>query len=102
MLKYGIDRPDLRNPIEISDISEIFAGSDFGIFADAVKNGSVVRAIPAPATSDKPRSWFDKMEAFAKEELNLGGLAYIVFADEPKGPVSKKLDADRIAKLKKI
>jgi aspartyl-tRNA synthetase len=102
MLKYGIDRPDLRNPIEISDASEIFAGSDFGIFADAVKNGSVVRAIPAPATSDKPRSWFDKMEAFAKEELNLGGLAYIVFADEPKGPVSKKLDSDRIAKLKKI
>ncbi len=102
MLKYGIDRPDLRNPIEISDVSEIFAGSDFGIFADAVKNGSVVRAIPAPASSDKPRSWFDKMEAFAKEELNLGGLAYIVFADEPKGPVSKKLDAGRIAKLKEI
>ncbi len=102
MLKYGIDRPDLRNPIEISDVSEIFADSDFGIFADAVKNGAVIRAIPAPATSDKPRSWFDKMEAFAKEELNLGGLAYIVFADEPKGPVSKKLDADRIAKLKKV
>ena len=102
MLKYGIDRPDLRNPIEISDVSEIFAGSDFGIFAEAVKNGSVVRAIPAPASSDKPRSWFDKMEGFAKEELGLGGLAYIVFADEPKGPVSKKLDADRIEKLKKI
>ena len=76
MLKYGIDRPDLRNPIEISDVSEIFAGSDFGIFAEAVKNGSVVRAIPAPASSDKPRSWFDKMEAFAKEELNLGAGIY--------------------------
>lgn len=102
MLKYGIDRPDLRNPIIISDVSEIFRGSEFGIFADAVARGSVVRAIPAPNTADKPRSFFDKLGEFATTELGLGGLAYIVFGDEARGPVSKKLDADRIAKLREI
>lgn len=102
MLKYGTDKPDLRNPIEITDVSEIFAGSDFGIFADAIKNGSVVRAIPAPNTADKPRSFFDKLGEYATSELGLGGLGYIIFADEPKGPVAKKLDADRIAKLHAI
>jgi aspartyl-tRNA synthetase len=92
MLKYGIDRPDLRNPIVISDVSEIFRDSDFGVFANAVKSGAVVRAIPAPKTADKPRSWFDKAEVFAKDELGLAGLGYIVFAEDgPRGPVAKKL-----------
>ena len=100
MLKYGIDRPDLRNPIIISDVSEIFRDSEFTIFANAVKSGSVVRAIPAPATADKPRSWFDKMEAFAKEELGLDGLGYIVFAEEAKGPVAKKLTMGQIEKIR--
>lgn len=103
MLKYGIDKPDLRNPIVISDVSEIFRDSEFGIFADAVKAGSVVRAIPAPKTSDRPRSWFDKLDAFAKEELELTGLGYMVFAgSETKGPIAKKLDARRIEKIKEI
>jgi len=102
MLKYGSDKPDLRNPILISDVSEIFRGSEFGIFANAVEAGSVVRAIPAPNTADKPRSWFDKLGEYATKELGLGGLGYIVFADEPKGPVAKKLDAERIAKLHEI
>ena len=96
MLKYGTDKPDLRNPIIISDVTEIFRGSDFGIFANAIEQGSVVRAIPAPNSADKPRSWFDKLE------LGLGGLGYIVFADEAKGPVAKKLDSERVAKLHEI
>jgi len=101
MLKYGIDRPDLRNPIIISDVSDIFRNSDFAIFANSVKDGAVVRAIPAPKTHDKPRSWFDKMETFAKEELGLGGLGYIVFAaDGPKGPVAKKLNAEQIESIR--
>lgn len=102
MLKYGSDKPDLRNPIIISDVTEIFRGSDFGIFANAVENGAVVRAIPAPNSADKPRSWFDKLVDYAVKELGLGGLGYIVFADEAKGPVAKKLDAERIAKLREI
>ena len=102
MLKYGSDKPDLRNPIIIHDVTDIFRGSDFGIFANAVENGSVVRAIPAPNSADKPRSWFDKLGDYAVKELGLGGLAYIVFGDEAKGPVAKKLDAERIAKLREI
>ena len=102
MLKYGSDKPDMRNPILISDVTEIFRGSDFGIFANAVENGSVIRAVPAPNTADKPRSWFDKLGEYAIKELGLGGLGYIVFAEEAKGPVAKKLDAARIAKLREI
>ena len=102
MLKYGSDKPDLRNPIVIHDVTEVFRGSDFGIFANAIENGSVVRAIPAPNSADKPRSWFDKLGEFAVKELGLGGLGYIVFADEAKGPVAKKLDAARIEKLHEI
>ena len=102
MLKYGSDKPDMRNPILISDVTEIFRGSDFGIFANAIENGAVVRAIPAPNSADKPRSWFDKLGEYATKELGLGGLGYIVFAEEAKGPVAKKLDASRIAKLREI
>ena len=102
MLKYGCDKPDMRNPILISDVTEIFRGSEFGIFANAIENGAVVRAIPAPNSADKPRSWFDKLGEYAVKELGLGGLGYIVFADEAKGPVAKKLDAERIAKLHEI
>ena len=102
MLKYGSDKPDLRNPIIISDVTDIFRGSDFGIFANAIEQGAVVRAIPAPASADKPRSWFDKLGEYAVKELGLGGLGYIVFADDAKGPVAKKLDAERIAKLRQI
>lgn len=102
MLKYGCDKPDLRNPIIIHDVTDVFRGSDFGIFASAIENGCVVRAIPAPNTADKPRSFFDKLGDYAVKDLGLGGLGYIVFGAEAKGPVAKKLDADRIAKLRAI
>lgn len=102
MLKYGCDKPDLRNPIIIHDVTDVFRGSDFGIFANAIENGCVVRAIPAPNTADKPRSFFDKLGDYAVKDLGLGGLGYIVFGAEAKGPVAKKLDADRIAKLRAI
>lgn len=97
---YGTDKPDLRNPIKIADVSDVFRDSEFAIFADAVKNGAIVRAVPAPATSDKPRSFFDKMGEFAVKELGLGGLGYIVYADEPKGPVAKKLTPQQVADIK--
>lgn len=102
MLKYGCDKPDLRNPIIIHDVTDVFRGSDFGIFANAIENGAVVRAIPAPNSADKARSWFDKLGDYAVKELGLGGLGYIVFAAEAKGPVAKKLDDARIAKLREI
>lgn len=99
MLTYGTDKPDLRNPLKIVDVSEVFAGSDFGIFANTVADGGFVRAIRTPKTIDKPRSWFDKMNAFAVEN-NMGGLGYVTFAPEgAKGPIAKKLDEGRLQKL---
>ncbi|HUX78851.1 MAG TPA: aspartate--tRNA ligase, partial [Alphaproteobacteria bacterium] len=77
MLKYGTDKPDLRNPLVISDVTEVFQGSDFGLFAKAIENGSIVRAIPAPGTANNPRSFFDKMNDWAREQ-GAGGLGYIV------------------------
>ncbi len=102
MMKYGTDKPDLRNPIIIHDVTDIFRGSDFGIFANAIDNGAVVRAVPAPNSADRPRSWYDKLGDYAVKELGLGGLGYIIFADEAKGPVAKKLDAARKEKLRQI
>jgi len=100
MLKYGNDKPDLRNPLVIADVSKVFEGSGFGIFAKAIEKGGVVRGIPAPKTADKPRSFFDKMNDWAREQ-GFPGLGYIVFEKgEAKGPIAKFLDADRLATLK--
>jgi len=100
MLKYGNDKPDLRNPIVMSDATETWRGTDFKIFAGAIDKGAVVRAIPAPGAAARPRSFFDKLNDWARAE-GAGGLGYIVFADgEGKGPIARFLDAGRIAALK--
>lgn len=101
ILKYGIDKPDLRNPIIISDVTEVFAGSEFSIFAKAIEMGSVVRAIPAPKCSQQPRSFYDKMIEFAQSN-GARGLAYIIIDEdgEARGPIAKFLDAGRIKNLK--
>jgi len=99
MLKYGSDKPDLRNPIVIRDATEAFKGSGFGIFARAIEGGSVVRAIPAPGAGGRPRSYFDKMNDWARAE-GAAGLGYIIFAEGAgKGPIAKNLDADRVAAI---
>ncbi len=102
MLKYGNDKPDLRNPIEISDGTEIFESSGFGIFAGAIKKGAVIRAIPTPKCHDKARSFYDKTIEFAQNN-GAKGLAYIIFDEQgvAKGPIAKLLDQDRLDKLKK-
>src|SRR3954452_10235747 len=94
MAMYGSDKPDLRNPIKAADVTEIFRGSEFAVFARAVEEGAVVRAIRAPGAGEKSRSFFDKTVGLA-ETLGLGGLAYIVAADIPKGPLAKYLPEDR-------
>jgi aspartyl-tRNA synthetase len=101
MLLYGTDKPDLRNPIEIADVTEAFRGSGFGIFARAVEQGAVVRAIPAPGAADRPRSFFDKLNDWARTE-GAAGLGYIVYAanGETKGPIAKNLDDERVAAIK--
>jgi aspartyl-tRNA synthetase len=100
MLKYGSDKPDLRNPLVLSDVTEVFKGSEFGLFAKAIEGGAVVRAIPAPQTADRPRSFFDKMNEWAREE-GAGGLGYIVLGTD-KGPIMKYLDQARLEKLKDL
>jgi aspartyl-tRNA synthetase len=76
MLKYGSDKPDLRNPLLISDVSSHFQGSGFGLFARMVESGNVVRAIPAPGTAEKSRKFFDDMNDWARSEGH-AGLGYI-------------------------
>lgn len=102
MLKYGSDKPDLRNPIEIADVTDIFKESEFTIFREGVKKGNKVRAIPAPATSELPRSFFDKMIAYAQTELGAKGLAYITYGLDgvAKGPIAKFLTPDQLDQLK--
>ncbi len=100
MLKYGCDKPDLRNPIICTDVSAVFRGSDFSVFAKAVEQGKVVRAIPAPKAAVKPRSFFDKLNDWARGE-GAPGLGYIVFDQgEAKGPIAKFLDAPRLQQLR--
>ncbi len=101
MLLYGSDKPDLRIPFTICDVTEAFRGSGFGIFAKAVEGGAVVRAIPAPGAATRPRSFFDKLNDWARSE-GAAGLGYIAFAEDgtPKGPIAKNLDGDRISQIK--
>jgi aspartyl-tRNA synthetase len=107
MLKYGTDKPDLRNPIEIVDVSEIFGRAE--VEFKAFKN-KTVRAIPAPGAGPQPRSFFDKLNEWARGE-GAAGLGYIQFEDEGgalvgKGPIAKFIagaalaDMARTAKVK--
>jgi len=100
MLKYGCDKPDLRNPLLISDVSEVFKNADFGVFAKAIAQGSVIRAIPAPNAVTQPRSFFEKLNSWA-QGLGLPGLGYIIFEGaEAKGPIAKFLNAEQLQALK--
>ena len=96
MLKYGTDKPDLRNPIEIVDVTEAFSGGGFGIFSRAIEAGAVVRAIPSPGAAARPRSFFDKLNDWARGG-GAAGLGYIVFGEDgAKGPIAKNLEAGRV------
>ncbi|KPF60084.1 aspartyl-tRNA synthetase [alpha proteobacterium AAP81b] len=89
MLKYGNDKPDLRNPLVITDVTEHFRGSGFGIFARMVEAGNVVRAIPAPATAEKSRKFFDDMNEWARAE-GFAGLGYVTRkGGDFGGPIAK-------------
>ena len=99
ILKYGTDKPDLRIPIEICETGDIFENSGFEAFANAVKNGSVIRAIPVKNCASQPRSFFDKMVTYA-QSVGAKGLAYLTWKDgEVKGPILKFLDDATVAKI---
>ena len=100
MVWFGSDKPDIRNPIRMADVTAIFDGSEFNAFAKAITKGSHVRAIPAPNASSQPRSFFEKLNDWAVSQ-GAPGLGYIIFAPEQaKGPIAKFLDADRLQQLK--
>jgi len=102
LLRYGTDKPDLRNPIVMSDAADVFRGSGFAVFAGALEHGSVVRAIPAPGAAQRPRSFFDKLNDWARGE-GAPGLGYIVFSEgSAKGPIAKFLDPLRLSRLREI
>ena len=107
MLKYGTDKPDLRNPLQINDFTEIFKREDvkFDIFKKLVKSGSIVRGIVTKNTKDKPRSFFDNIDNWAKEQ-GASGLAYFTIEQNKelsgRGPVGKFFGSDSIQKLMSI
>ncbi len=103
MYKYGNDKPDLRNPIKIVDVTEIFKDSGFSLFSDSINKGKIVRAIPAPNSGSKSRKFFDDMIKFAINE-GAGGLGYIQFNKEEgaKGPIAKFLNQEQLAEIKNI
>ena len=108
MLKYGTDKPDLRNPLEIFDLTEIFSRDDvkFEIFKKMVKGGSIVRAIITKKTNTKPRSFFDSIDKWAKDEGS-SGLAYFTFVEENakiigKGPIGKFFSSEACKEIMKI
>ena len=104
MLKYGSDKPDLRNPILVADVTDVWHGSGFGIFNKVIEGGGFIRAIPAPGCADKPRSFFDNMIEFAKLQ-GAQGLAYITYKggsvgpEAFGGPLVKFLSNEALAKL---
>ena len=101
MLKYGTDKPDLRNPLEIVDVTEVFARDDvaFRAFKGVIDKGGVVRAIPAPQVSDRPRSFFDKLNDWARQQ-GAPGLGYILIENGAgKGPIAKFVPPDALAQL---
>ena len=97
LLKYGTDKPDLRNPLVIADVSAQFNDESvtFNAFKNVIKAGGVVRAIPAPGAAAQPRSFFDKLNEWARADMGAPGLGYIVFeADGGKGPIAKFIPPD--------
>ena len=107
MLKYGSDKPDLRNPLIINDITEIFKRDDvsFDIFKKLVRSGSKVRSITTKATKDKPRSFFDNIDKWAKDQ-GASGLAYFTFEKNnkisAKGPIGKFFSEEALLEIMKV
>jgi len=101
MLKYGTDKPDLRIPIELKDVTEIFKNSGLNAFRSLIEQGAEVRAIPVKAIASKPRSFFDKLTEKAKT-LGAKGLAYLVWSgDAVKGPIAKFLTPEQLNAIAK-
>ncbi len=99
MKKYGSDKPDLRNPLVLQDATSFFGNSGFGVYDNLAKEGNTVKAMVVSGIADKPRSFFDKLSDYAKEE-GMGGIAYIAFAEGALKGIAKMLSEEKITELK--
>ena len=101
LARYGSDKPDLRNPLVIEDVTEVFRGGGFAVFAGAIEKGAIVRGLRAPGAAAQPRSFFDKLNQWARDE-GAPGLGYVVLAEgAARGPIAKFLDEGRLAALRR-
>tara|TARA_B100000575_G_scaffold174582_1_gene139928 strand:- start:546 stop:2312 length:1767 start_codon:yes stop_codon:yes gene_type:complete len=97
---YGTDKPDLRNPLTIDDYTKVFKGSNFKIFSNQIDKGSIVKGIIVKNTAEQPRSFFDKLNNWARDE-GAAGLGYISFVENNfKGPIAKNLNESQLSSLK--
>lgn len=101
MAKYGSDKPDLRNPLVLQDATSFFGESGFGVYDNLVKEGKIVKGMVVEGIAEKPRSFFDKLDAFAKEE-GMGGIAYVAFASSGAKGIAKLLSEAKLNELKSI
>ena len=99
MMKYGSDKPDLRNPLVLQEATSFFGESGFGVYDNLVKEGKTVKAMTVVGIADKPRSFFDKLDAFAKEE-GMGGIAYVSFAAGGAKGIARFFSEEKINELK--
>lgn len=99
MLKYGSDKPDLRNPLILQDANSLFGDSGFGVYDGMVKEGKMVKGMLVKGIADKPRSFFDKLDSYAKEE-GMGGMAYIAFASAGAKGIAKLLSDAKLSEIK--
>jgi aspartyl-tRNA synthetase len=102
LARYGSDKPDLRNPLVIEDVTEVFRGGGFAVFAAAIDKGAIVRGLRAPGAAAQPRSFFDRLNQWARDE-GAPGLGYVVLAEGgARGPIAKFLDEPRLATLRRL
>ena len=102
MAKYGSDKPDLRNPLVITDVTDVFRGSGFTVFANPIEQGAIVRGLRVPGAAAQPRRFFDKLNQWARDQ-GAPGLGYVTLAEgTAKGPIAKFVDSPRLARLREI
>ena len=101
MLKYGSDKPDLRNPLIIQDATKFFGSTGFGVYDEKAQNGEQLRAIVIPNAGNKPRSFFDKLANYAKDE-GFGGMAYVALSDAGAKGIAKFFSEEKMAELHSV
>ena len=99
MLRYGSDKPDLRNPLVLQEATSLFGDSGFGVYDTMAKEGKMIKGMLVKNIADKPRSFFDKLDSYAKEE-NMGGVAYIAWSSAGVKGISRMMNEAKIAEIK--